>query len=132
MHKGVYSIPCSCDKFYIDETGRSMKVRFKEHSADLTLNRIQKSALAAHSSKTSHHICLENANTIARVDHYERIKVMESLEIELHPNNLNRDEGLKLNANWKPLLHMLKRYHYLFYHLTSWHTFGYKWINIYK
>ena len=99
IHKGVYLITCSCDKVYIGETGRSMKVRFKEHSADLRLNRIQKSALAEHSSKTSHHICMENANIITRVDHYGRTKVVEALEIELHPNYLNRDEGLKLNAN---------------------------------
>ena len=86
-----------------------MKVMSKEHSTDLMLNRIQKYALAEHSSKTNHHICLENANIIARVDHYRRRKLVEALEIELHPNNLNRDEGLKLNANWKPLLHMLKK-----------------------
>ena len=40
MHKGVYSIPFSYDKVYIRKTGRSMKIRFKEHNADLRLNRI--------------------------------------------------------------------------------------------
>ena len=89
MHKGVYSIPCSCGKVYIGETGRSMKVSFKEHSADIKLNIIKKSTLAMHSFKTNHHIYLENGNIITRVDHYERRKVMEALEIELHPNNLN-------------------------------------------
>jgi hypothetical protein len=42
---------------------------------------------------------LENAKIIAKVDHYGKIKIMEALEIELHPNNLNRDEGWKLNEN---------------------------------
>ena len=93
MHKGVYSIVSLCSKVYIYETGRSMKIRFKEHSADLRLQRFQKSAFAKHSSKTSHHVCLENAKNFARVDHYGKRKVMESLKIELNPNNLNRDEG---------------------------------------
>ena len=33
--KGVYSIPCSCVKVYIDQIGRSIDVRFKEHLVDL-------------------------------------------------------------------------------------------------
>ena len=99
IHKGVYLIPCSCGKVYIGETRRSMKIRFKEHSADLRLQRYQKSSLAEHSLKTSHHVYLENAKIVARVDHYGKIKVMESLDIELNPNNRNRDEGWKLSEN---------------------------------
>ena len=110
MHKGVYSFSCSCSKVYIGETGRSIKIRFKEHIADLRLQRSQKYSLVEHSSKTSHHVFLENAKIVARVDHYGKRKVMESLEIELNPNNLNRDEGWKLSEIWKPLLHTLEIY----------------------
>jgi len=31
-----------------------------------------------------------------------------SLEIEMHPNNMNRDGGFNLSKSWKPLLHKLK------------------------
>jgi hypothetical protein len=46
MHKGVYSIPFSYGKVYIHETGRSMKIRLKEHNVDIKWNRTHKSSLA--------------------------------------------------------------------------------------
>ena len=110
MYKGVHSIPCSCGKVYIDEMRRSMQVRFKEHSADLRLQRSQKSSLDKHFLKTNHHICLENAKIVSKVDHYGKTKVMDSLKIELNTNNLSRDEGWKLSESWKPLLHTLENY----------------------
>ena len=67
-YKGVYSIPCSCEKLYIGETGRSMETRFKEHSAHLRHDRHKKSTLAEHSHLTGHQICLENAKVLARED----------------------------------------------------------------
>jgi len=62
QRKGVYKIHCSCGKSYIGETGRSLK----EHGADIRNGRSRTSALAEHSLKTKHHICLENASIIAR------------------------------------------------------------------
>ena len=53
---------------------------------------------------------MEDAKITRKMDHYGKIKVMESLEIELNTNNLNRDKGWKLSESWKPLLHMLKNY----------------------
>ena len=46
LRKGVYLISCECGKTYIGETGRSIRTRVKEHSADIRLNRTHKSALA--------------------------------------------------------------------------------------
>lgn len=85
-----------------------MKVRFKEHTMDLRLNRTQKSALAEHSWKTGHQLCLEEPKVIVKIDHYGKRKIRESLEIEMNLNNLNRDDGWKLNVNWKPLISALK------------------------
>lgn len=64
--KGVYKIDCSCGKSYIGETGRSLQTRLKEHGADIRNERSRTSALAEHSSKTKHHVCLERASNCSR------------------------------------------------------------------
>ena len=106
-YKGVYSIPCSCDKLYIGETGHSMETRFKEHSADLRHNIHKKSTLVEHAHITGHHIYLENAKVIAREDNLFKRKIREKIEINLNENCLNSYDGAKISDSWKPLLHSL-------------------------
>jgi len=100
--KGVYKIDYSCGKSYIGETGRSLKIRLKEHAVDIKNERSRTSALAEHLSKTKHHVCLEDAKVIAREDNYHKRKIREAIEIMKFPQNLNRDNGGEISGNWLP------------------------------
>ena len=95
--KGVYKIDCSCGK------------RLKERGADIRNGRSRTSALAEHSSKTKHHIYLENTSIITREEQQQRRKIREALEIIKHPCNLNRDSGMEISGSWLPLIREIKK-----------------------
>jgi hypothetical protein len=109
--KGIYKVSCSCGKCYIGETGRSFQVRIKEHEADIRNERTRTSALAEHSLKTKHHVCLEDTKILAKEDHYYKRRLREALEIIKHPNNMNRDGGLEVSSFWHPLINQLRDPH---------------------
>ena len=103
--KGVYIIPCSCGTPYIGETGRSINQRICEHAADIKHRRSRSSALAEHAEKTNHHVCIEDAKVIDRIDHFHHRKLREAIEIEKRPVNLNRDDGWNISRCWIPALY---------------------------
>ena len=41
-------------------------------------------------------------------EHYNKRRILEAVEIEKHPNNFNRDDGLVLSDLWKPLIRKLR------------------------
>ena len=49
----------------------------------------------------------DTANLSAKYGHLERL-ITEANEVDLHPNKINREEGLTINMSWRPILRPLK------------------------
>jgi hypothetical protein len=52
-----------------------------------------KSAVAEHTIQSEHRIQFHNTSILATKNRYMDRIIMEAIEIELHPNNMNRETG---------------------------------------
>ena len=101
----VYRIPCGeCDAVYIGETGRPVQERMKEHERDVRLARCQTSAVAEHANATGHGPSWNDVKFIDRDPHWHTRRVKEAIQIRLHPNNINRDNGIEIPEAWMPTI----------------------------
>jgi len=105
---GIYSISCECGMVYIGQTEHSIEIRIKEQYQHIRLCHPDKSTMVKCGINLSHHIQFQDTSILAMRSGCMEHIIREAIEIELHPDNMNREEGFSLIKSWKPLLQTVK------------------------
>jgi hypothetical protein len=100
----VYSIPYACRKVYTGQTGRSIETRYKEHDQQLHVYQLDKSTVTDHSTESGHWIKFQETVVLAKTSNYMDQLVKGATEIQLHPNNVNRDKGFEFEFEFIHIL----------------------------
>jgi hypothetical protein len=97
-----------CGKVYIGKIGRSIETRVKEHYRHIRLYHCQKSAVVERSINLCYRIKLQDASILAKKSRRTDRSVREPTEIELHPDNMNSEDGFFLLRSWKTIIRDVK------------------------
>ena len=94
----VYSIPCKeCNKIYIGQTSKGLKVRCSQHKYALS-RVLTNNGISDHWLKTGHAINWDNSGIICRANDHHKRNLLETVFIEATcTRNFNLHPGLPLD-----------------------------------
>jgi len=104
---GVYKI-APVKKYTLEKPEEKVNICMKEHQRDVKLKHITQSALSEHNIKTDHQILFDKTTIIATITSYFPRKYRETIEIQKHSDNLNKDKDYNISKIWKPIPRLSK------------------------
>ena len=93
---GIYMIPCKdCPEVYIGETGRSLKIRLREHRDAVDARRTNQNAVAKHVVTNEHPVDWGGSQLLYKCQDWNKRIIIESVAIS-ETSSYNRRDGAKV------------------------------------
>ena len=97
----ISNLSNECNKTYIGETKRVLKVRLGEHKQAVKRGD-PRNEIAVHAHETQHRIDWNGAQVRKKEANYWR-RTIEAIEIKTSSETMNLDRGLQLPSVWNPI-----------------------------